>query len=100
MAVMNRLEQKRMSLVQRGILGLLFLVCVLLVVVLLPVNEGDTEKYFVRHDRALFGKVYNSTYPISKPTRKSTKRTWLFQVILSAMSLQRVKIMSGVERVI
>lgn len=65
---MNRFEQKRMSLFQRATFALLLLVCILLVVVLLPVNEGETARVFVRRSKAFFGRRYNSTYPLTKPT--------------------------------
>ena len=64
---MNRFEQKRMSLFQRVTFALLLLACILLVVVLLPVNEGETA-IFVRRSKASFGRRYNSTYPLTKPT--------------------------------
>ena len=65
---MNRFEQKRMSLFQRATFALLLLVCILLVVVLLPVNEGETASIFVRRSKASFGRRYNNTYPLTKPT--------------------------------
>lgn len=57
-----------MSLFQRATFALLLLVCILLVVVLLPVNEGETARIFVRRSKVFFGQQYNSTYPLTKPT--------------------------------
>ena len=66
--VMNRFEQKRMTLFQRITFALLFLVCILLVVVLLPVNEGETARIFIGRSKAFFSPRYNTTYPLTKPT--------------------------------
>ena len=68
---MMKLEPKKMPIFQRGILGLLFIVCVLLVIVLLPVNEKRSDEFLFKRNKALLGRPYNSTYPLTPPTSKS-----------------------------
>ena len=68
---MMKLEPKKMPLFQRGILGLLFIVCVLLVIVLLPVSEKRSDEFLFKRNKAVLGRPYNSTYPLTPPTSES-----------------------------
>jgi soluble calcium-activated nucleotidase 1 len=77
-----KLEQKKMSIFQKGIIGLLFIVCVLLVIVLLPVNEQDPNKFIFKRNKAVLGRPYNSTYPLTLPTKLSDE--WKFKIAIIA----------------